>query len=306
MPERSDRLDFYIRDQTSRPPIEELHKHEYFQIQINLGGDTEQHIGGATRPFPPGAIAFVLPHRLHLIPHPASARFVVINFAQGFLFPQMACADNGFNLDEVPTQSVPELAPFRFQEQQDFILSGADLDEVRALLARMAALNERRSFGAVPLLRGCLLQLIGLVCQIHAEPLARLTQSVNQHHVRKDALAPVEKHIRDNLTHAGLSLASAAAAGFVSPNYLAYLIKRETGKTFVNFVTERRIALAKELLVGTHRQIKDIALSVGYQDETYFARRFRQVVGQSPSTFRAGQQAQAVEAGSEPSQGVRS
>lgn len=83
MPERSDRLDFYIRDQASRPAIEEPHKHEYSQIQMNLGGDTEQHISGVCKPFPAGAVAFILPHRLHLIPDPAHSRFMIINFTQG-------------------------------------------------------------------------------------------------------------------------------------------------------------------------------------------------------------------------------
>src|SRR5258708_16867883 len=87
MPERSDRLDFYIRDQTTRPAITEPHRHDYFQIQINLGGDTGQRIGGPTRPFPPGAGPVILPYRLHLLPHPQESRFMVVNFPQPLLPP---------------------------------------------------------------------------------------------------------------------------------------------------------------------------------------------------------------------------
>ena len=49
MVERSNHLDFDIRDQGGRAPLTHPHKHEYFQIQLNLGGDTQQHIGGAVR-----------------------------------------------------------------------------------------------------------------------------------------------------------------------------------------------------------------------------------------------------------------
>jgi AraC-like DNA-binding protein len=96
----------------------------------------------------------------------------------------------------------------------------------------------------------------------------------------------VDRHVDAHLASNALSLTSAAAAAFLSPNYLTHLIKKETGRTFVEWVTERRIARAKELLANDNRRIKDIAFLVGYRDEAYFSRRFRQSVGQSPSDFR--------------------
>ncbi|ASW03299.1 AraC family transcriptional regulator (plasmid) [Paraburkholderia aromaticivorans] len=286
MPERSDRLDFYIRDQGSRSAIEEPHKHEYFQIQINLGGDTEQHIGGVRRPFPAGAIAFILPHRLHLIPHPAHSRFIVINFTQAFLRADTSGIADPLDLEDVPLTQAPELAPFRLQEHIDFILEDADLAEIEPLLARMLKVNETRRFGATTLLRGYLLQLIGIVCERHAEQIVRLSSRNVQKLGRRDALARVNRHVNAHLASDALSLTSAAAATFLSPNYLTHLIKKETGRTFVEWVTERRIARARDLLANDTRRIKDIAFLVGYRDEAYFSRRFRQSVGQSPSDFR--------------------
>ena len=91
MQQRSDRMDFYIRDKSARPALTAPHRHEYFQIQINLGGDTVQHIGGAVRPFPRNTLAFILPHRLHVIPHPEDGNFVLINFSQEFLLQHLQC-----------------------------------------------------------------------------------------------------------------------------------------------------------------------------------------------------------------------
>lgn len=286
MPERSDRLDFYIRDQASRPAIEEPHKHEYFQIQINLGGDTEQHIGGVRRPFPAGAVAFILPHRLHLIPHPAHSRFIVINFTQAFLRADTDGIADSLDLEDVPITQAPELAPFRLQEYIDFILEGADLAGIKPLLSRMLEINETRRFGATALLRGYLLQLIGIVCQRYADQLLQLSARNVQRIGRREALVRLDRHVNEHLASDTLSLTSAAAAAFLSPNYLAHLIKKETGRTFVEWITERRITRAKDLLANDTRRIKEIAALVGYRDEAYFARRFRQSVGQSPSDFR--------------------
>lgn len=291
MPERSDRLDFYIRDQTTRPAITEAHRHDYFQIQINLGGDTVQRIGGATRPFPRGAVAFILPYRLHLIPHPPESRFVVINFAQQFLRADLE--DDPLDLEDVSIHRAVELAPFRFQEYLDFVLSDADLDEVRHLLDRMLETDATRGFGATALLRGYLLQLIGIVCARHAEPLLRLADSEKQRSGRRDALARVMRYVRAQIASDDLSLTSAAAAAFLSPNYLAHLIKKETGRTFTELVTDRRIALAQSLLVHSTKRVGEIAQRVGFRDEAYFSRRFRRATGMSPSDYRSANLAAA-------------
>nr|WP_231753092.1 AraC family transcriptional regulator [Burkholderia sp. TSV86] len=284
MSERSDRLDFYIRDETVRRAIAEPHRHAYFQIQFNLGGDTEQRIGDATRPFPRGALAFVPPYREHLIPHPPGAHFIVINFSLPFLRADLDI--DPLDLDSLPMQHTPELAPFRLQESIDFILTGASFDHARQLAQRMLEADRARTFGSVPLLRGYLLQLIGLVCTQYADALVKLAHEGAPHTGRRDALARALRHVRTHLTDERLTLAGTARAAFVTPNYLAHLIRKETGRTFINLVTERRIALAQSLLVHTMRRIADIAHAVGFRDEGYFSRRFRACVGVSPKDYR--------------------
>ncbi|KVE28389.1 AraC family transcriptional regulator [Burkholderia singularis] len=284
MSERSDRLDFYIRDETGRPAIAEPHRHAYFQIQFNLGGDTEHRIGDATRPFPRGALAFVPPYREHLIAHPPGAHFVVINFSLPFLRADLDI--DPLDLDSLPLQHTPELAPFRLQELIDFILTGTAFDHARQLAQRMLEADRTRTFGSVPLLRGYLLQLIGLVCTQYADALLRLAHEDAPHTGRRDALARALRHVRTHLTDDRLTLAGTARAAFLTPNYLAHLIRKETGRTFTDLVTERRIALAQSLLAHTTRRIADIAHAVGFRDEGYFSRRFRACVGISPKAYR--------------------
>jgi len=72
----------------------------------------------------------------------------------------------------------------------------------------------------------------------------------------------------------------------VSPNYLATLLKRETGKTYVELVTERRVERAAELLSFTNLRISQIADEAGFSDAEYFSRRFKQVTGLSPRQFK--------------------
>ncbi|WP_341301276.1 helix-turn-helix domain-containing protein [Lysinibacillus sp. FSL H8-0500] len=58
-----------------------------------------------------------------------------------------------------------------------------------------------------------------------------------------------------------------------------------TGKKPLDYITDLRLTKAKELLLQTNEPLKDIAQRVGFEDEYYFNRRFRQVVGIPPKQF---------------------
>jgi AraC-like DNA-binding protein len=156
---------------------------------------------------------------------------------------------------------------------------------LRQWLDEMVTYNTRRSFGGMAMLKGIVRQIIGLVCLRFEQDLSQLALAQNGRVSRHDALQRVVRYVRDNLAQP-ISLADAASAAFLSPNYLANLLKKETGQTLMELVAERRIARAKELLVGSSAQIREIARQCGYTDEAYFTRRFRQLVGCTPRGFR--------------------
>jgi AraC-like DNA-binding protein len=287
MQQRSDRMDFYIRDKLARPALTSPHRHEYFQIQINLGGDTVQHIGGAIRPFPRNTLAFILPHRLHVIPHPDDGNFVLINFSQEFLLQHLQC--DPMDLEDISIVQAPELAPFRFQEHLDFILRDEDFAQVQALLIHMREADQSRQLGSGSILRGYLLQLIGKVCNVFEEQLLALAASKAERRGRRDAMGRVMEYIREHIGDPALTLTDAAAAAFLSPNYLTHLLRKETGSTFSELVLERRMRLARTHLMNSDKPLSHVAEVCGFADEAYFSRRFRKAHGVPPGQFRREQ-----------------
>ncbi|WP_341959033.1 AraC family transcriptional regulator [Pseudomonas sp. RC10] len=287
MQQRSDRMDFYIRDKSARPALTSPHRHEYFQIQINLGGDTVQHIGGAIRPFPRNTLAFILPHRLHVIPHPEDGNFVLINFSQEFLLQRLHC--DPMDLEDVPLTEAPELAPFRFQEHLDFILDDAQFAEVTTLLLQMREADQTRKLGSGSVLRGYLLQLIGEVCNLFEAELRALSANKAERRGRRDAMGRVMDYIRDHIADPAMTLTDAAAAAFLSPNYLTHLLRKETGSTFSELVLERRMRLARTHLMNSNKPLSHIAEICGFADEAYFSRRFHKAHGVPPGQFRREQ-----------------
>ena len=86
-----------------------------------------------------------------------------------------------------------------------------------------------------------------------------------------------------------LSLRTVAAKNNVSPGYLSGLFKKETGQVFTAYVNGRRIATAKHLLKTTHLQVQTIAQHCGILDFHYFCRLFKNIVGTTPTEYRAKQ-----------------
>ncbi|HSV58417.1 MAG TPA: AraC family transcriptional regulator [Variovorax sp.] len=284
MQERADHLDFDIRFEGARDVLARPHRHEYFQIQVSIEGGSQQLIGGAMRPFAAGHLSFVLPFRVHVVPHPAGARYAIINFDQDFLWPELEVA--ALDLEDVPIARVPELAPFLFQEHLDFHFKTDDFGRILGWLDELAALNQARRLGTMSAIRGVLLQLLGLACRRHEEKLLAQATRHRGQLSRHDALQRVMAYVREHL-HEEMSLNEAAAAAMLSPNYLAHLLKKQTQRTFTELVTERRLERAKELLLTSSARIGHIAQKCGFGDAVYFSRRFRQQVGSTPSQFRA-------------------
>lgn len=69
-------------------------------------------------------------------------------------------------------------------------------------------------------------------------------------------------------------------------DYLTSVFRRATGKTMCAYIREVRIRRAKTLLITTDMRIGQIAAAVGFADERYFMRAFRQAEGITPTKYR--------------------
>lgn len=69
------------------------------------------------------------------------------------------------------------------------------------------------------------------------------------------------------------------------PSYYSQVFKQAMDKSPVAFLTHLRVNRAKEMLLLTDKPVKEIAAEVGYKDEFYFSRRFKETSGSSPRVF---------------------
>jgi two-component system response regulator YesN len=72
----------------------------------------------------------------------------------------------------------------------------------------------------------------------------------------------------------------------LNPTYFSRIFKKETGETFVEFVTRTKMEKAKELLDASSQSIEQIALELAYDNSSYFNKLFRAYAGMSANEYR--------------------
>lgn len=94
-----------------------------------------------------------------------------------------------------------------------------------------------------------------------------------------------KEYINENFRR-DISLDDVSSEVDISPYYFSKLFKQETGKNFIEYLTEIRLKNARELLQDSRLSIKEICAQSGYSDPNYFSRIFKKYEGVTPSEFR--------------------
>jgi AraC family transcriptional regulator len=99
-------------------------------------------------------------------------------------------------------------------------------------------------------------------------------------------LRAVVEYIEEHLG-AGQTMEQLAAVARLSPFHFARQFKAATGLPPHQYVIARRVERAKELLqAGTALSLAEVAMHVGFSDQSHFSQHFKRLVGVTPGQFR--------------------
>jgi two-component system, response regulator YesN len=84
-----------------------------------------------------------------------------------------------------------------------------------------------------------------------------------------------------------VSAAEIAQMVNMSGSYFSQCFKQFAGQTYTDYVRDLRLERAKQYLRNTTKTIQWVAEQIGYNDEKYFSRLFREHVGMLPSEYRS-------------------
>ena len=155
---------------------------------------------------------------------------------------------------------------------------GVDLDHAKT----------RDAYFATPVVSQKKLDSVSELLAIFADHLSMKSNqlAVQTANAEPPIIVKAKEYIREHHTE-DLSLGQVSAAVHTSVFYFCKLFRRVTGTTFTEFVSRTRIEKAKNLLLNPNLRISEIAYAVGFQSLTHFNRVFKNVVGESPTEYRA-------------------
>lgn len=97
----------------------------------------------------------------------------------------------------------------------------------------------------------------------------------------KRALEYIDKHYSANVC-----LEEVAENVGLNAAYFSTLFKKELGVNFSKYLTEKRIEAAKDMLKNTNAPLIEIAMSLGYENQSYFSSVFKKYCNMTPKEYR--------------------
>ncbi|GAA1846200.1 4-hydroxyphenylacetate catabolism regulatory protein HpaA [Pseudonocardia ailaonensis] len=253
-------------------PFSGAHAHDFLMLSYVVAGSMRRRVDGREWALGEGDV-FVLPPGA-VVGAADEGEYAADTWI--VFFPADA-VDPAAAASLVSWQGHPLLAPFGGDggEARRLHVPADDRPAWLALLTELADELRIRRDGYADAARALLTLLLVRVARLGIDGREQVDPLVSQ------VFAVIEERFAEDL-----SLRDVAAAVGLTAGHLTTVVRRSTGRTVQQWITERRMREARRLLAETSLTVAEVAGKVGYRDPGYFQRRFRAAHGTSPGAWR--------------------
>lgn len=248
---------FYYRE--PKPTQVEVHHHDFYEVYNLLAGEVSYWVDGKTYHLRPGDIFLISPMALHrpvVKPGAKYERFVL-----------------WINKNYLESLDEGRLLTQCFNASHNHLRGSS----ITPLLSSLVTEKYSNKLGADIYASGIFLQLM-----VELNRLSPIGSQISEH---SDLIADVLDYINQNYS-ADLSLDALSDHFHISKYHLSHEFKKETGTSLYHFITLKRLAAARQMLMEGQSP-GDVYLSCGFRDYTVFYKAFKAEYGTSPISLNA-------------------
>jgi AraC-like DNA-binding protein len=253
------------------------HLHPEYELTLFTESTGKWFIGDHTDSFGPGDLILIGPNTPHYMRnesiyyenHPdLRIRAIVVHFTEDFL------GEHFF--------AIPEMAAVKKLLANSFRGISIQGDTQNKVTAKMEELLQLRGYKR-------LMMLLDILETIANSTEQRLLSSVGYKNTFSaddaERINKVFDFIFQNFTE-DITISDVSAKVFMTTSAFCKFFKSRTGKTFTHILNEIRIGHACKLFIETDQTVSEVCFSCGYNNLSYFNRRFKQITNYSPLEYQ--------------------
>lgn len=169
----------------------------------------------------------------------------------------------------------------RYYLLTDLIVTASRLTQEKGEMQKLISENPRQVFELASSLedsRGFAMELLTEMISLRSA-----SSTIPYGQEIRNAREYIDAHYSDP----DISLHTVAKEVGFSPSHFSAIFSQETGETFIEYLTKRRVEAAKTMLQDKKNKLHEIAPAIGYNDPHYFSYVFKKNTGMSPKEFRS-------------------
>ena len=247
----------------------EIHDHSAIEILLTLEGMVTYTIEDKVYQVRKGEILIMPQDTAHsLTMEEGSSRYL-------YLFEPDAI----MTMRDIKSMAIYFNKPFHLRDGSDAHV------RIRELLLRAKDLYEKRELMWNTACYSCILRVYATLGQRYLSGIRPRTAD-NMRNMDSEVINAVMTYINNHYREE-LSLENVAGFAGFSRYYFSRSFKKQTGYSFKDYLCQKRLQVAMDLLIRTNRSMRDVAIESGFGSVATFNRVFREKKGCTPTQYRA-------------------
>ena len=247
----------------------EIHDHSAIEILLTLEGMVTYTIEDKVYQVRKGEILIIPQDTAHsLTMEEGSSRYL-------YLFEPDAI----MTMRDIKSMAIYFNKPFHLRDGSDAHV------RIRELLLRAKDLYEKRELMWNTACYSCILRVYATLGQRYLRGIRPRTAD-NMRNMDSEVINAVMTYINNHYREE-LSLENVAGFAGFSRYYFSRSFKKQTGYSFKDYLCQKRLQVAMDLLIRTNRSMRDVAIESGFGSVATFNRVFREKKGCTPTQYRA-------------------